>query len=211
MGLIMRIARDHRRWAIALWTVGAVPGITFPSIAQAGFFDFLFPHAAPAPQPFFGGPGHMPHHWGSGADFRRHAGRVSHWHEHRFAAHRKLILADKTDHPKRPQAPTDLMDDDSLRRGDAVMTQAGIRIFVGYSGDHHRPEDFQKVAEVKKLSQRERNALAALDTPGSNTIGQKSGAHGMVTGRSATGNENKLSVGETITDPNGRTIRYVGP
>jgi hypothetical protein len=51
------------------------------------------------------------------------------------------------------------MDDESLKRGDAVVTQAGIRIFMGSSGGHHQPEDFRKISEIQKLSQRERRAV----------------------------------------------------
>ncbi len=196
----MKTACGHRLWAIALWTASAVPGIIFPNIAQAGFFDFLFgAFQTQAVRPYDAYPNH----------FRRHADRNFHWRAHNFAARRKLVVADRRDHPVGPQAPTDLMDDASLHRGDAVMTQAGIRIFVGYSGSHHEPEDFRKISEIKKLSQRERSALAALDASGSITGGQMAGEHGIVTGRSAT--DDNITVGQTITDPNGRTIRYVGP
>lgn len=196
----MKTARGHRLWAIALWTASAVPGIIFPNIAQAGFFDFLFgPPQTQSVRPYDAYPNH----------FRRHADRNFHWRAHNFAARRKLVVADRRDHPVGPHAPTDLMDDASLHSGDAVMTQAGIRIFVGYSGSHHEPEDFRKISEIKKLSQRERSALAALDAPGSITGRQTAGEHGIVTGRSAT--EDNITVGQTITDPNGRTIRYVGP
>ena len=199
----MRIARDIRRWMITLLAAGI--GITFPAIAQAGFFDFLFSQpSVPAAQPYLGEPDHM--------DFRRRPGHG--FHDHKLAARRKHFAAAKEDHPSRPGAPTDIMDDESLRRGDAVMTQAGIRIFVGYSSDHHQPEDFRRISEIKKLSQRERNSLAALDAPGGNSGGQVSGTpasreFGLITGRSAT--EHKVSVGEIITDPLGRTLRYVGP
>jgi hypothetical protein len=194
MGLIMRIARDNRCLAIVLLTVVAVPGISFPSIAQAGFFDFLFgpPPQTQAVRPYETYPGH----------FRRHA-------DPSFHAHRKLVVVDRTDHKVGPQAPIDIMDDDSLQHGDAVMTQAGIRIFVGDSSDHHQPEEFRKISEIKKLSQREREALAALDAPGANPGGQTAGQSDMVTGRSAT--EHNVTAGETITDPNGRTVRFVGP
>ncbi|MDQ6703273.1 MAG: hypothetical protein M3Z96_09335 [Pseudomonadota bacterium] len=114
-----------------------------------------------------------------------------------------MVVADN--HPVGPLAPTDLMDDESLRRGDAVMTPTGIRIFIGSSGDHHDPEDFRKPSEIKGLSKVERKALAALDAQGSGTYGKP----GMVTGRSAS--ELKLVFGETIIDPQGRSIRYVGP
>ena len=198
MGLIMRIARDN--WRLALLTVVAVAGISFPSIAQAGFFDFLFgPPSQQAVRPYEAYPGH----------FRRHADPSFHRHAHNFTAHRKLVVADRTDHKVGPQAPIDIMDDDSLQQGDAVMTQAGIRIFVGDSSDHHQPEEFRKISEIKKLSQRERKALAALDAPGASPGGQTAGQSDMVTGRSAT--EHNVAAGETITDPNGRTVRFVGP
>ncbi len=78
---------------------------------------------------------------------------------------------------------------------------------MGSSGGHHQPEDFRKISEIKKLSQRERHALAVLDTPNANPGGAKDGAASMATGRSVS----EVTIGETITDPNGRTIRYVGP
>ena len=77
-------------------------------------------------------------------------------------ARRKMVVADN--HPVGPLGPTDLMDDDSLRRGDAVVTPSGIRIFIGSSGSHHAPEDFRKLSEIKGLSKVERKALA-LWTP----------------------------------------------
>ncbi|MGH6800260.1 MAG: hypothetical protein ACRECZ_02385 [Methylocella sp.] len=114
-----------------------------------------------------------------------------------------MIVADN--HPVEPLAPTDLMDDDSLRRGDAVMTASGIRIFMGSSGTPHAPQDFMKLSEIKGFSTRERKALAALDAQGSGLGGNP----GMATGRSAS--EHKLVFGQTIIDPQGRSIRYVGP
>ena len=177
-------------------------GIFFPAIAQAGFFDFLFQPAVPETRPFEAGPGQMPRYGSGGADVRKRAG-----HHHRLAA-RRHILADKENH-HRPDGPIDLMDDESLKHGDAVMTQAGIRIFMGASGGHHQPEDFRKISEIKKLSQRERRALAVLDASNANPGGPRDGAPSMATGRSVS--ESNVTVGETITDPNGRTIRYVGP
>ncbi len=203
MGFTMRFTHIHRRWAIALWTAGTLPVIAFPSVAYAGFFDFLFgpppaaqSYAYPGGEPFRATPG-----------FRRRAEHPIHRRVHALVTHRKVILADKSDPVVGPQAPVDLMDDDSLRHGDAVMTQAGIKIFVGYSSDHHQPEDFRKISEIKKLSKRERSAFAALDASSVKQGGQTDS--GVVTGRSAS--ENQLTTGEMITDPNGRSIRYVGP
>jgi hypothetical protein len=190
MDFTMGLARNGPL-AVAVVTVGLVQSIAFPSIAHAGFFDFLFGQ-------FFGG---MPGHWGTAPGFRGHAYPSFHRHRHKLSAHRKTIVADN--HPVGPVPPTDLMDDDSLRRGDAVMTPSGIRIFVGSSGDHHEPEDFRKPSEVKGLPKVERKALAALDAQGSGMDGK--GA----TGRSAS--EPKLVFGKTIIDSQGRSIRYVGP
>jgi hypothetical protein len=198
----MGVARNGRAVAVAVVTVGLVQGIAFPSIAHAGFFDFLFgqPFQTPAVRPY---EGYFGAHWGANPGFRRRADRSFHRHEHKLSARRKIIIADN--HPVGPLAPTDLMDDESLRRGDAVMTPAGIRIFIGSSGNHHEPDDFRKLSEIKGLPKVERKVLAALDAQGSGTDGKPS----MATGRSAS--ERKLVFGETIIDPHGRSIRYVGP
>lgn len=189
----MGIARNGRGVAVAVVTVGLIQSVAFPNLAHAGFFDFLFGQ-------FFGG---MPGHWGADPGFRRRADRSYHRHEHRLSTRRKMVVVDN--HPVGPVPPTDLMDDESLRHGDAVMTPTGIKIFIGYSGDHHEPEDFRKPSEIKGLSKRERKAFAALDAQGSGTDGKA----GLATGRSAS--EHKLVFGETIIDPQGRSIRYVGP
>jgi hypothetical protein len=197
----MGVARNGRGAAVAVVAVGLVQSIAFPSIAHAGFFDFLFGQlfqSRPV-RPFEG----MPGHWGADPGFRRRADPSFHRHGHNLSARRKTVVADH--HPIGPLAPIDLMDDESLRPGDAVMTPTGIRIFIGASGNHHEPDDFRKLSEIKGLPKRERNALAALDAPGSGTDGKP----GMATGRSAS--ERKLVFGETIIDPQGRSIRYVGP
>jgi hypothetical protein len=196
----MGVAHNGRGVAVAVVMVGLVQTIAFPSIARAGFFDFLFgPFQSRAVRPHEAYPGQ----WGANPSFRRHADRRFHRHEHKLTARRKLTVADETDHRVGPQAPVDLMDDDSLRRGDAVMTASGIRIFTGDSGTPHELRDFRKLSEIKGFSKRERKALAALDAQGSE------GESGMATGRSAS--EPELVFGETIKDPQGRSIRYVGP
>jgi hypothetical protein len=200
----MGVARNGRGAAVAVVTVGLVQSIAFPSIAHAGFFDFLFEQLfqSPAVRPFEGDFGGMPRHWGD-PGFRRRADPGFHRHGHKLSARRKMVVTDS--HPTGPLAPTDLMDDESLRPGDAVMTPTGIRIFIGSSGNHHEPDDFRKLSEIKGLPKRERKALAALDAQGSGTDGKP----GMATGRSAS--ELKFVFGETVIDPQGRSIRYVGP
>jgi hypothetical protein len=211
MDFAMGMVRFGRGFAIVLLAIGL-----FPDIARAGFFDFLFPQfQAPAARPFGPRPGYRM--FGAGPGLYRHSFR-----KHRFAAHRKMILADKThhlahwkgsladktNHVVHPYTPIDLMHDESLRHGDAVMTGAGIRIFVGDKGSHHYRADFRMLSEIKGLSKSKRNALADLDAPGSNP-GANKGESGMVTGRSVT--DTTIVTGETITDARGRSIRYVGP
>jgi hypothetical protein len=197
----MGVARKRRGVLVAVVTVGLVQTIAFPSIARAGFFDFLFgqPFQNPAIRPYEAYPGQ----WDADPRFRRHADRGFRGHEHKLTPRRKIVVADN--HAVEPLAPTDLMDDESLRRGDAVMTANGIRIFMGSSGTPHAPRDFSKLSEIKGFSKNERKALAALDAQGSGPDGNP----GMATGRSAS--ELKLVFGQTIIDPQGRSIRYVGP
>ena len=195
----MGVARIRRGGAIA---VTLASGIAFPSIAHAGFFDFLFGQPErPAVRPYEPYPNGLPY-WGT-EGFRRRADRGFHRHGHKLMGRRKVVVADN--HPVGPLAPTDLMDDDSLRPGDAVVTPSGIRIFIGSSGSHHGSEDFRKPSDIKGLPKRERKALAALDAQDSGTDGKP----GIATGRSAS--ELKLVFGETIIDPQGHSIRYVGP
>jgi hypothetical protein len=196
--------RNGRGMAVAVATVGLVQTIAFPGIAHAGFFDFLFgpfqSRTVGHNGGYFGGmPGYR------GPVFHRHAERGFNRHEHQLAARRKLSVANETGDSAPPPAPADLVDDDSLRPGDAVMTASGIRIFVGSSGTPHSPQDFRKLSEIKGFSKRERKALAALDAQGSTLDSNP----GMATGRSAS--ELKTVSGETIIDPRGRSVRYVGP
>ncbi|MGH6863958.1 MAG: hypothetical protein ACRECN_06750, partial [Methylocella sp.] len=131
----MDIARNTRGVAIAVVTIGVVH-IASLSSAHAGFFDFLFgPFQSRSVRPYDGYFGGMPR-WRTDQGFRRRA------HGHKLTARRKLLVADNP--PVGPVPPTDLMDDESLRRGDAVMTPTGIRIFIGSSGNHHEPEDVRK-------------------------------------------------------------------
>ena len=199
----MDIARNGRGMAVAVVTVGLVLSIAFPSLAYAGFFDFLFgrPSQSRAVRPYENYFGGMPGRWG--ADPRRHADRGFHRHGQKLSARRNMGVAENP--TVGPVPPTDLMDNECLRRGDAVMTPSGIRIFIGTSGDHHEPEDFRRPSEIKGLSKVERKALAALDAQGYGTDGRPA----MATGRSAS--ELKLGIGETIIDHQGRSIRYVGP
>jgi hypothetical protein len=125
---------------------------------------------------------------------------------HRPKAADKIHVA-KVGAPLRP-APG-LMDDDSLREGDAVMTHFGIRVFTGDSGRHHRAEDFASLSSIKVISKRARSALLAIDSRQS-SAGQVAVLQpDVLTGRSVA--EPQVEAGAMITDPKGNTVRYVGP
>jgi hypothetical protein len=163
------------------------------SPATAGFFDFLFPPAQPT-MPAYRPPPRQ--HF-----FRHRIAHVEHHKKKVAAAPRHRIVEAKT----QPVAPgaVDVMDDDSLRDGDAVMTQDGLRIFIGSEGGRHSSDDFARISETEGLSRRERSALLAI-------AGGREGAQpALATGRSAA--EPGISAGVPIVDSRGARIRYVGP
>ena len=96
-----------------------------------------------------------------------------------------------------------LMEDESLRNGDVVMTADGLRVFTGSAGSHHSEEDFAKISDTEGLSKTQRSALLFLDS------GAAGGGAMLVAGRSVA--EPSNTAGEIITDPRGNKIRYVGP
>jgi hypothetical protein len=168
-----------------------------PTPASAGFFDFLFDPKAPIWNPFAPEP--------QQAQPTQRAAPVRKKKPHRPVARAPRI--EKTQPSGAPLASRDFMDDGSLRGGDAVMTPNGIRIFTGPPGDRHRPEQFSTLDEIKGLGKRERSALSALDGhTASTTRAETKGI--LATGRSAAEN---IAAGALITDPKGRSIRYVGP
>lgn len=191
------------RFRAAVAAVNSLLALTlvFPGSAQAGFLDDLFGSLF-QPPPAYRGYRDSPA-WGTGG-FRHRAHPWKQKAGQRRGVRKKIIAAAKPE-TAGPQEPVDIMADKSLRKGDAVMTHSGIRIFVGQSGDRHEPEDFKKPAEVKGLSKSARRALASLE-PGNSAF---SVSPSIVTGRSITGRA--IAAGEMITDAKGRTIRYVGP
>ncbi len=125
-------------------------------------------------------------------------------HKKKVAAAPRHRIVEAKAHPVAPGS-VDLMDDDSLRDGDAVMTADGLRIFVGSEGRHHSSDDFARISETEGLSRRERSALLAVDAGRAGEGRQPV----LVAGRSAS---NKgISAGVSIVDSRGARIRYVGP
>jgi hypothetical protein len=191
------------RWckAEALAAAAAITlGAAFAPSAQAGFFDFFFAPPSPSPAEQYAPYRGLRHHIlpgtpGRGLSFSR---------ERKRGAHRKLRLAAKEDQAVKPARPVGIMEDESLRKGDAVVTPAGIRIFVGAISSRHKPQDFKAPAEVKGLSKRVRKAFATLEAKPSGS-GEPAPA---LAGRSASPAK---PAGGIVTDENGRRIRYVGP
>jgi hypothetical protein len=168
-----------------------------PTPASAGLFDFLFDPKAPIWNPFAPEP--------QQARPIQRAAPVRKKKPLRPVAHAPRL---EKAHPSgAPLASRDFLDDSSLRGGDAVMTANGIRIFTGPPGDRHRPEQFATLDKVKGIGKRERSELSALDAR-ANGAKRTQAKPILATGRSAAEN---ITAGALVTDPKGRSIRYVGP
>lgn len=64
---------------------------------------------------------------------------------------------------KGPTAPVSIYEDTTLRRGDAVMTANGIRIFQGSRTLPYRDTDFVAIADSTNVSRDVAKALNAVD------------------------------------------------
>ncbi len=197
LALLERHRTSRGRRAVLAASLLAIVSAPLPAgAASSDFFDFLFNPKSPLWAPFRPDP-EQPVQRAAPARKKK---------AFRPAA-RQLQVAERSRPSGLPLASRDFMDDRSLRGGDAVMTSNGIRIFTGPPGTRHSPENFARLSEIKGLGKHERAALAALDARGtgpSRTEPQRS----LATGRSAAGRDAAVSL---ITDPKGRTIRYVGP
>lgn len=202
-----------RNCALALAVVGVALSVPLES-AKAGFFDFLFQPQLFAPEAYAPRPRRHPH---SASDFsrrhrlaiKRHAAKVRHAGRPVALLHPKWEEKDpccKVAGAARP-APV-LLDDDSLREGDAVMTHSGLKVFMGDSGPHHRLEDFAPLSDAKSLPRRVRKILLELDPRGSGNEPRRAQLE-LTTGRSAAAAT--MATGSMIVDPRGNRIRYVGP
>jgi hypothetical protein len=132
--------------------------------AHAGLFDFLFGHHdAPAPQISAPPPSVKSFRRPIVSSFRRKA--------RSDAAHRPvkesrsgsvaLCCKDGGD----PMAA--ILEDPTLRAGDAVMTERGMTIFEGSgAATRHQPADFVPLSKASKVSSNKRARVAALVPPG---------------------------------------------
>lgn len=64
--------------------------------------------------------------------------------------------------PRQP-AIVSIYDDHTLRRGDAVMTLTGLRVFAGSRTFPYRPEDFTTLSASRNIKGQLRRALIELD------------------------------------------------
>jgi hypothetical protein len=127
MDVIMRSSFWRCRFVVAMVTVFLGLILARPRSAQAGFFDDIFGQQFRPPSYRDYGP------WRPEPGFRRRGNNWSYRRSRKSAshsAHKKIIVAARTN---QAQEPVDIMEDDSLRKGDVVMTKAGIRVFIGYS------------------------------------------------------------------------------
>lgn len=139
----------------------ALPMLCGP--AEAGFFEDLFGGAetlSAAP---------------------RHAGRPRMHHARRMAPPVKLVSASEGGEPKggqpkvgqfcalanNPSKTIDstqaLMRDATLRYGDVVVTDEGVRVFEGSGACPHAISDFRTLSETRDLSRGTRKVLAAIE------------------------------------------------
>jgi len=189
----------------------AVSLVLSATSAQAGFFDFFFQQPSrPASAPYYND--NAP--FGEQAPVLRRAP----------PPHRRITLL--KDHgdlslPKGPHSD-DILDDHTLRDGDAVMTDKGVRI---YAGSSHGQKEFARLADTKGLSEQEKTQLNEINAhrnedgtfvadaatnDGSQTAASNTKAEeGLATGRSSTGAS--IQAWRWVRDTKGTMVRYVGP
>lgn len=186
-----------------------------PAVAQAGFFESLFGLSpAPAPAPAAAAPSASASPYLSRSRSRYRTGYEP--REHRRREHRAIEARDDghrrakrehaaSDQPKLQQT-TDLMDDRTLRAGDAVMTKEGLRVFAGVQADHHADADFVPLHAARRGRKGRRLALVAIDDAAHLDIGRDRRA-GLETGRSVSvATERRPSFADAKV-----MVRYVGP
>jgi hypothetical protein len=124
--------------------------------AHAGFLDFLFGHPAPIP-----GSSELPPpsrgEFSHGPVFRHKSAA-----HHPSAAPRLKVASCCKDGSDPINA---LMNDPTLRKGDAVMMAQGMMIFEGSSNESvHQPSDFVIVPKAVSLSSKERGRIMAVSS-----------------------------------------------
>ena len=120
--------------------------------------------------------------------------------------------------PKRPVASkpsfalertTGILNDSSLRAGDALMTKDGLRVFAGSSGTMHETSQFVPLDKARHLSKQTRVKLAALDAAAHLETGRVRSSFNVATGRSVAIDE--VEQQRPHFDSGRQQVRYVGP
>ena len=185
----------NRRGSVIL-AIGVLAGLaTAPTGAQAGFFDQLFgvfQAPAPAAQPSY--------------SYDRAQRNVSGSFAARRAHKRVAIVSDK------PvlQKTTGLMEDKTLRRGDAVMMKDGLHVYAGSASSTHDDEDFVALDDARHISDKARLELASMDSTRNDPLRHGNQPDTLASGRSAAVGS-PIVAGYRITDAKGTSVRYVGP
>ena len=171
-----------------------------PASAHAGFFDQLFGGGTPAPEPQQVQPD------GGGYSYDQLNQGYTAIPSRPRAAKKRVASVDR-----KPvlQKTTDIMSDNTLRPGDAVMMKSGVHIFAGDSDSHHDKSDFVALDTAHHVSKDAKGQLVALDVAHRAPLEYAASTTTMLEGRSVGGRE--ISEGYKITDVRGRSIRYVGP
>ena len=175
--------------------IGVVAGLVTASTgAQAGFFEQLFSGfqaQAPAPQPSYE---YNP------APRMSARPQVHHFRKRVASVSSKPVL----------QKTTDLMDDKTLRSGDAVMMKDGLHVYAGPESSNHERDQFVRLDEAHRLSDKERVRLASVDTTRNDPLMHDNQTNTIASGRSAAVGS-PIVAGYRITDVKGESVRYVGP
>jgi hypothetical protein len=147
-----RLTRVFQRLAL----VAGVLLATLPE-AHAGFLDFLFGHPAPAPVQ---SPSELAPP--SGGKFsRRPVFRHKSAANHPSAARMKAALCCKDG----SDPINAVMNDPTLRKGDAVMLSQGMMVFEGSGNESvHHPSDFVVVPKAVSLSSKDRGRIMAVSS-----------------------------------------------
>ena len=77
--------------------------------------------------------------------------------------HRKRTTMRMPQVVKGPTVPVSIFEDKTLRRGDAVMTAQGIRIFQGSRSLPYNAADFVAISDADGVSKTVQKALVAID------------------------------------------------
>ncbi len=138
-------------------TLGAMQSASADDAGLHGFFSAMFGGGAAEPQqapaaaeaPSAGEPSEVR--------------RIARYHPLTVRLHKpapRLVVT--RDVPTKP-VKVSIFQDKTLRRGDAVMTSQGIRVFAGSSSWPYVPQDFVSLDDAGRLSQDTSKVLAELD------------------------------------------------